>query len=382
MGAFLILGAVFLSALFIGGTFFYNIFFFVFFILVLSYYSGKKIYKSMECLIWKVSEKVTSGADVDYSVEIYNSSIFPIPYVEINTNLPQRLTGKQEKWVVRALAPGGKTKVINQFACRHKGVYDLGLIDVIYSDPFFIFKWEKQFLCDISLTVYPRVHPIENIDIPANQLFGTISKRDSAFEDFTSIKDIRKYQSGDSFKKIHWKVTAHKGDFYVKNLDMNASTHMHLFLDLYEKNYQRDNGEDVEEKAAEWAASLINYAMSKGIGINLYAMGKEYINLSDKDAETFETYMDVLANFLPIGTISISQIIYKEAQKLNSGVTIIVITPKVDSELINMESQLKNKGFQFILFEINDDINDVRKIKPFSVVIDGKTDKIEGDSYA
>ena len=170
IGAFIILGVLFISALLIGGTFFYGIFFFVLFLIILSYYSGKKIYRCMECLIWKTDVKVTAGVDMDYSVEIYNSSMFPIPYMEIDTSLPEKLTGEPERCNVRSLAPGGKTRLVRGFTCRHKGVYDLGLVDVTYSDPFSIFTWKKQFSNDISLTVYPRVHPIENIDIPANQL--------------------------------------------------------------------------------------------------------------------------------------------------------------------------------------------------------------------
>ena len=390
IGAFIILGAVFLSALLIGGTFFYGIFFFIFFLLVLSYYMGKKVYKSMECLVWKVSDKVTSGDNVDYSVEIYNSSIFPIPYMEVYLNLPERLTGENEKFSVRSLWPGGKIKLTKSFTCKHKGIYDLGSIEVIYSDPFFIFSWKRRFKYDISLMVYPRVYHIENILIPANQLFGTISKNSSAFEDFTSVKDIRKYNIGDSFKKIHWKVSAHKGDLYVKNLDMNASTHMHLFLDLYEGKYVSNRSEDIEERISECAASLIDFAMSKGIGVNLYAASREYINLSHKEAGTLETYLNVLAGLNPEGTINISEIIYKEAQKLNSGVTIIIITPKIDVSLISAASQMKMKGFQFIIFEIKDESMpsyDIERYIPsdigyIPIPLDGEDLIIVRDKYA
>jgi len=390
IGAFIILGAVFLSALLIGGTFFYGIFFFILFLLVLSCYMGKKVYKSMECLVWKVSDRVTSGDFVDYSIEIYNSSIFPIPYMEVYLNMPERLTGEEEKFSVRSLAPGGKIKLSRSFTCKHKGIYDLGSIDVLYGDPFFIFSWKRQFKYDISLMVYPRVYPVENILIPANQLFGTISKKSNAFEDFTSIKDIRKYQTGDSFKKIHWKVSAHKGDLYVKNLDMNASTHMHLFLDLYEDKYIGDRSEDIEERVSECAASLIKFAMSKDIGVNLYAASKEYINLSHKEAGTLETYLNVLTGLNPNGNINISEIIYKEAQKLNSGVTIIIITPKIDVNLISTASQMKVKGYQFIIFEIKDDSvpsDDIVKYIPMDIgyipiPLDGEDHIIVRDKHA
>jgi uncharacterized protein (DUF58 family) len=390
ISAFLILGAVFISALLIGGTFFYGVFFFILFLLMLSNYMGKKVYKSMECLVWKVSDKVVTGAYVDYSAEIYNSSMFPIPYMEVYLNMPERLTGEKDEFNVRSLSPGGKIKLPKSFTCQHKGIYDLGSIEVIYSDPFFIFSWKKQFKYDISLIVYPRIYPIENMSIPANQLFGTISKKSNAFEDFTSVKDIRKYNTGDSFKKIHWKVSAHKGDLYVKNLDMNASTHMHLFLDLYESKYIGNRREDIEERAAECAASLINFAMSKGIGINLYAAAKEYINLSHKEAGTLETYFDVLASLNPKGTIDISQIIYKEAQKLNSGVTIIIITPKVDTNLISTASQMKLKGFEFIILEIKDESMSSDEIERYipadigyiAIPLDGKDHIIVRDKYA
>ena len=363
IGIFIILAIVFLSALFIGGTFFYGIFYFILFLFLSAYYSGEKIYNSMECVIWKASEKVNSGSNLSYFVEIYNSSPFIMPYAQISLLLSKRLTGIEEKSSVRAIIPGQKTKIERKFICLHKGVYDIGNVEVEFSDPFLIFKWKKSFKGNVFLTVYPRVYDISNIKIPARQHFGTISVKDSAYEDFTSVKDIRKYIDGDSFKKIHWKVSAHRGEFYVKNLDLNASTHIHIFWDLYKEHYTGEKAEDVEEKGAECSVSLIKYCLSKGIGVNFCAYGKEYINFSHKEAENFQTYLELITKLSTKGNIPVWELIKKEVQKLNNGVTIAVITPMLDRKLLDMVTALKPKGFEFIIFYIDDNENDEKSKK-------------------
>lgn len=358
LGIFLILAIAFLFALFIGGTFFYGIFFFALFLFLSAFYSGKKIYDSMECVIWKGSEKVNSGSSLSYYIEIYNSSPFIMPYAQILLLLSKRLTGIEEKSSVRAIMPGQKTKIEKKFTCLHKGVYDIGNVEVEFGDPFLIFKWKKSFKENVSLTVYPRVYDISSIKIPARQHYGTISVRDSAYEDFASLKDIRKYIDGDSYKKIHWKVSAHRGEFYVKNLDLNASTHINVFWDLYKKHYTGEKAEDVEEKGAECCVSLIKHCLSKGIGVNFCSYEKECIDLSHREAENFQTYLEVITKLNTKGNIPVWELIKKEAQKLNSGVTIAVITPMIGKKLMDMVTVLRPKGFEFIIFYIDDNENE------------------------
>ena len=103
--------------------------------------------------------------------------------------------------------------------------------------------------------------------------------------------------------------------------------------------------------------------MSKGIGINFCAYGKEYINFSHREAENFQTYLELITKLSTKGNIPVWKLIKKEVQKLNSGVTIAVITPMLDKKLMDMVTVLRPKGSEFIIFYIDDNENEERSKK-------------------
>jgi uncharacterized protein (DUF58 family) len=243
--------------------------------------------------------------------------------------------------------PATKTTITKEFVCKNKGIYQIGQADVEFGDAMGIFRWKKSFRNDVSLYVYPRVHNMKSLIIPYRQNFGTAPVNHSAFEDYTSVRDIRKYAVGDSLKKVHWKVTAHKGEFYVKNLELNATADLNVFWDLYHQSYQGDFADNIEEIGAECAASIIRYALNSNMSTTLFAKDKGFIRLSGSGIGRFPEFLDQITKSEVTGDTPVWELLKREAQKLNLGATAVIITPHIDDAALEVLFSFKSKGIEF-----------------------------------
>lgn len=346
--ALVLISLLFISALFIGGKYVYGLFFIGFFLVVTSYLSGRSIYKNLVNLTWEIGFRAITGDTMSLKTDFYNAGFVPIPYLKVNASLPKRLTGENQKQRIYSIMPEMIVNMSREFLCRHKGVYKVGEIETEYEDILGIFRWKKIFNDQRYLIVYPKVHLLKYFDIPLRQQFGTAAVKHNAYEDFASTKDIRKYNIGDSFKKMHWKVTAHRGDFFVRNVELNASADLNVFLDLYDYGFTEETAYDLEEKGAECAASIIRFALSHSMSVNFTAKGDELINLSAKRVDRFNQFLDVISLLSSKGDIPIADLVRKEARKLDWDATIVVITPCIDLAAGTFLS-LKNTGLEFVI---------------------------------
>lgn len=344
---FILLAILIITALFVGGVFIYSLATTLISIIFLSYFSGRNVYKNIINIIWKNNDRVQVGEKVKIELEFYNSGIFPIPYLKVKTNFPKRLTGEQERELVYSIMPASKTMVTQEFVCKNKGIYQIGYAEVEFGDAMGIFKWTKTFKTDITLYVYPKVHNLKSLTIPFRQNFGTVPVNHSAYEDFASVRDIRKYATGDSFKKIHWKVTAHKGEFYVKNLELNATADINIFWDLYYKNYVDEYADNIEELGAECAVSIVRYALNSNMSVSLYAKDNHAIKLSGTGIGRYPEFLDQITKSQVTGDTVVWELVKREAQKLNLGATAIVITPQIDDIALEILMSFKAKGIEF-----------------------------------
>ena len=374
---------LFTVALFVGGVFIYGLFFVGLFLMITSYATGRSTYKNLVNLVWKNSDRAVTGDRVSLNMDLYNSGYMPIPYLKVTANLPQKLVGEEQKQKIYSLMPGVKATVSRDFICRHKGVYKIGYVETEFGDILGIFKWKKVFDEEIYLFVYPKVHLLKHLDIPMRQQFGTVAVKHNAYEDYASTRDIRKYNIGDSFKKMHWKVTAHRGDFFVRNVELNASADLNIFLDLYDYGFDDEAAFNLEEKGAECAASIIRYALSHSMSVNFIAKGDKSVTLAAKRVDRFNQFLDAISKLTAKGDMPIADLVRREARKLDWDATVMVITPCIDKTSAETYLSLKTTGIEFVVVylckdkEENSESIELLRNNDFKVFVVGLEDDLK-----
>src|SRR5699024_2712200 len=114
---------------------------------------------------------------------------------------------------------------------NRRGYYEIGSVEVIISDVFGIFSLRKTYSSKASLLVYPEASNISYFPINSVEQRGELPIDDILFKDWSRLDSLREFREGDSFKSIHWKLSAKLDDLIIKEYEKRGDAKMGIFVD-------------------------------------------------------------------------------------------------------------------------------------------------------
>lgn len=348
--AFIILFVMsFILVLLIGGTLPYYIFYglLTIFILGIIYAAIQREYVDAEV---KLQENVYSAGDTMECLTIIKcSTVLAAPYVVVKSqSFVESFSGYHGQMINLTMEENSWLRSNIKFYKR--GVYDLGTVHLKISDLFQIFEVNKTIDCNSSVKVYPKIYKLKKISIGGRDIYQDAVDIHSTNEDLFTIRDVRKYNQGDSIKKIHWKVSARHDELYVKNSNNISGEEFTVFLDMNKSNLNLDEHGEREEAMIDLCASLVYYMLQKGIGIKVLinCSNGRIVNVTSK--EQFDGLMNLLLTQKSDGEIEFGEFLHKNFYKLQRNNRIAVIAGKIDSRLCNNIAKIRSYGYSISLF--------------------------------
>lgn len=193
-------------------------------------------------LICKASIQVYVSADknrteknspVGYEVRIVNPSPFPCPYASVTTVMPRDdgVRTVDEKLIV-SLLPFGGHAVKKSVSFRYRGLYRIGVGEIILYDYLRIFKARIYTDSFQTVTVEPRkLELYTDADSAVSDVPSPVLRVNSV-NDRSEVSNIREYRMGDSMKSVHWKLSTKTEDLQVRDYNTNSDRHTYVFVDL------------------------------------------------------------------------------------------------------------------------------------------------------
>lgn len=354
VNAFIVLIITFLFSLLAGGQFAYLLFFLAAAIIIFSFYTVKNYQDKILGIFWVSNYQVEKGDTIEIHYKVYNSSIMPIPYIKITDGIPKRLTDKSGEKYIYSILPFESLIIRKKFECKHRGNYQIGEIDVEAGDIFGIFNKRFKVKDNLIITVYPKIYNLDAFNIYGKEFFGKTSANLKFYEDYSSIKDMRKYEIGDSLKRVNWKVTAKKGELFVKNYDVSSNAQVHLFMDFQWDKFKNDAEQLIEEKIIECVMSIVHFALYRNIDINFITYVHQKVKLSGRDISRFDVFLELSTRIRPSKNINLGDVILNEIRTVSLGSTVIIVTPYLDSNLASAALVLRRMGYIVNFIVIND----------------------------
>lgn len=313
---------------------------------------------------------VHAGDTVDLSYQIYSRFPLPFPNIQLEDGISATLTGEKPPLERYALNSREACTKHIKIHCKRRGDYTVGYFKITIGDIFHFFRFNKRIEVPLNLRVYPRVVDIHKVLIQPKMSLGEILINNLLFQDYTEISGLKRYEPGDSIKKIHWKASAKQEETLVKRFEMKGETNLVLFINASLESYREDTHGFLEDLAVETSLSIANYCLRKGIRVSLcYEKGGALVYLEGNHLSDFKKLMEELVTFHPTGTIDFAEQISKYTTGLPSGTTVIFITPEIDKEIGINSIYLKRKGIQgeYILLQnmeasgAEQELNKIRK---------------------
>lgn len=297
------------------------------------------------------AERVVAGDGVEAELRIRSRS--PVDRLEVLLTLPAgvEISEGTDAFAFRLREDEERTIGLGLRAVRW-GRYDIGDVTLRARSPLRILGWETIVDRRQRLKVYPRAEALQRILAPRETQVFTGSEVARAKGEGIEYADLREYVPGDRVRSINWRASARRESLVVNERHPERNTDVVLFLDSFAdvRSEHRSTLDDAVRATATLAAlylerrdrvGLVTFGgvlrwLQPGMGLT-----QQYM-LVDTLLETGvePTYMWRDVNVIP-------------ARILPPKALIVAITPLVDERFVTTVADLRARGFDLVVVEVD-----------------------------
>jgi len=181
--------------------------------------------------------------------------------------LIDRCDGADVEVAIDPVGPGAVNDILSTLPTRRRGVFDLGPLDILKVDPFFLAagRWRNDQTGNRieTVTVHPKVYELLGPPGSSRVVENESIVRRAAADPLSGFVSMREYVAGDDPRLIHWPTTARTGTLMVRE---------HVEVRRPEFTIVVDAGaavasEDDFEEMVDVAATLGVYALRTGLDV-------------------------------------------------------------------------------------------------------------------
>ena len=312
------------------------------------------------------------GESIELKLSLTNRKLLPLPWIQVDDEIP--LAFASDIKLAPAPHPGTGLLACNtsmlwysevswryQLQCRRRGYYRLGPQVVTSGDIFGLYpRMTSENVID-CLIVYPRLIPLEQLEIPSLYPLGETKAEQRIFEDPTRTIGVRDYTSQDSLRHVHWKASARHQNLQIKVFEPTTTLNVALFLAVDSFQYKNVSGtvqnsvDEEFELGISLAASLANYILEHHSAAGLFAntqladSGQPAEIQPGRNAGQLVNILEALAKVTASASSPFVQFIQNERDRLLWGTTITIIIADISPEVSALLSDLIESGYKLVI---------------------------------
>ena len=295
-------------------------------------------------------EFVMKNEKIEYKVKILNHGFLPcfLAYIRFDFKAIGLDANFEEAYL--AIKPFDSSEIEMQISGKYRGIYHIGIPELITYDFLGIFKFRTRYENPRILTIAPEIISIPELTSEVTQLSETVVKRHMKGQDHTISAELREHQLTDSFKQIHWKATAKRNELISKNPQEIEQLSTIFFISNLRIPQSIEKMLEQEDKFTSALVTTISHCHQLGYRIALTALNEKNVGHTTEFTTNFtRLYHDVAT--MPFGKFG--QINHLLNDYLNSGnvlENIFLFTQAINTELINSLRGFKILGSHVTIF--------------------------------
>ena len=287
---------------------------------------------------------VFEDQDLQVRLTLENKSLFHSYFISVVDNFSAELSHNQQKKLLFSyLSNRGTVQNIYKAHCLKRGVYWIGPLMLIMSDPLGFFKKNKIINLSSKLTVYPNVFKVTelgsfNKGVVAPRYGSHTTRRSGDYEEFFGI---REYHQEDGLRKIHWPSSAKHNQLIVRHFEQTGAQSTTIILDLKYGNNLGEGRDTTLEYSIKIAGSLAKYFLDQGFLVQLLAYGdKPIITSFGKDPSHYSHILELLAQAEANSVYSLAEVLARLHYFIYPNSTLAIIRLDTDIEATRAIEQL------------------------------------------
>lgn len=329
---------------------------------IVSWLWSRQSLQKMSCLLTLSQKRAFPGGKIDLNFEATNSKWLFLPWMEIEAELPYKLaTGNLKahshyskerlRWTT-SISGGQRITWKHCLECQARGDYQLGPVRLRSGDMFGLFPREIIMRRFEQLLVYPKIVPVDKLNLLLSELVGETAIPRDIYEDTSRTMGVRDYQYDDSFKRIHWKASAHSSQLQARQYESTTSLKLLLILDAY-SFYQGKGSEEPFELAVTTAASLAYESFRQNLSFGLVANSMPEIRVPISSGRSqLLLLLEALARIQATSRVPLEEQLNKYRDNLSAGTTLVIITHGQSASLSSLVHKLCHGDYSLLLVSV------------------------------
>lgn len=215
------------------------------------------------------------GDTAKFSFGLKNRGLLPLPLVRLRFRFENKAFSGVEKAYAFSLAPFETGSCSVAAHCLLAGCFPCGVQSLELRDFLGIFRLKKRAGELFPVCVLPRLLNPGRLPFEGETGFNAAAARFRYATDPLTVADIRQYVDGDSFRDVHWNLSAKKGELMVKTHDPSANAPALLLVD-FSPCPAGTEPLSYLDRLLEFTATLAHYCLKEGLPLRVafYAGGQ------------------------------------------------------------------------------------------------------------
>jgi len=184
--------------------------------------------------------------------------------------VPERL-GQTVRVPITTLSPGVEVDHTYSLRCRRRGVYEIGPLVAVTTDPLGLTQREHTLADRFELLVHPRIEDVS--DRPLTRQFEDPPIRPPVSKPFPTgleFYGMREYKPGDDLRRVVWRASARTGKLMVREAEQGITDRITIILDTDRGRYGREGDvSEAFEVGVSAAASLAARHLRDGYEVRI-----------------------------------------------------------------------------------------------------------------
>jgi uncharacterized protein (DUF58 family) len=326
------------------------------------------------------------GDLIPYAFTLANEDYITFRSIKVNFLHDKSTITNAEDIKEYCLLPSQSETLKTNLRCNYRGEYFVGANTVDIIDYLYLFKITYPITSKLKVTVLPRVIQVPRLGfVPVLRDTKNYPYLRNAETDAMDV-ETRRYNSGDSKKQIHWKVSAKRNELFSRKNLSNPKSDIIILMDLKSIHEDPLSILITEDQIIESALAIVNYCKDNNTKVKIYYEqgGVKALPVRSKaDFELFyQTTMEMYfqsqfpleellnsvqtyegaAGFYILITHGLTFDLYKTMLQISengSGLSLLLIKDKIDPDEEDIIKSLKQSGVVFKLITREDEIGEV-----------------------
>jgi uncharacterized protein (DUF58 family) len=215
-------------------------------------------------------DSVVKNSAGTIDVVLHNKTFVPLGGVDILIEADEHAVSVLENQTA-VFNPFERQVLQIPFETNFRGFFEFRLKAVSLTDFTGLFRLKREFEPQKEIMSLPHVPDVSRFPLAATLMTQASSRHDIRDEDYSTISDIRQYLPTDSIKRVHWKLTAKRNEWLVKNFQSNALNLVSVILDSVRLPLKLRQIYEMEDSLTENTLGLIKFCLNKGMPVDFFA---------------------------------------------------------------------------------------------------------------